>query len=951
MKIADILGVSLLLIACNIFCCPVSGREILNFNTDWAFHRGDHPEGASLLISDADWIPAVIPHVMQLEKKHCGGDIIYDGVGWYRRSFTVAPETEGKRVAIHFEGVMTNCSVFLNGDSIASHHGGYLGFTVDITDRVKRGEPNLLAVRVDASHDPLTPPGKPQADMDFYYYSGIYRDVSLVVTDPVFVTDPLQEDVEAGGGVFVSYPEVNEERALVKVDTHLRSLLGKRENIAVLTTLTDADGNVVTSDTCRLAVKAGGTAALSQTLTVERPRLWHPQDPYLYRITTEIVAGDRVADIVSTAAGIRTISFDIRNGFSINGRPLYLRGANRHQAYPYIGDAAPNSMQEREAKAMRESGFNAVRAAHYPHDPAFLDACDRYGLLVVECIPGWQYFNADPVFAERVCEAVRQMIRRDRNHPSIIVWETMLNETRYPVGLADSLYRIAHREYPGNQMYTSGDYFGHEEMAPYFDVLYKQVCAFPSDGNVLTNIPENLIAVRPLLTREWGDGVGDKPRASLSEPYDQLLRQCYSRLGQLEGDGYFDWCMLDANPFMAGHFLWSYNDYARGSQDETMYSGAVDMTRYPKPSLFMLKSMLSPGESSPMVYIASDNTADTCVTVFSNADRVCLYRNGKPAGTVTRADASAAYPNITSKGGSPIFRFNLGDYEAGELKAVAFISDEPVAEHRISTPGSASRLKIVVGTDGIEPVADGCDLIPIYVIVCDDEGNRISHFESNVTLAVDGDAALVGDGIDRLGINPQMPDGGVAFYFVRTGKQAGELRLTASADGVAGDEAVVAVSEYRGKYVGLAEHEPYGGNEEDGVVVKESTWQQRMLRKKPLAVAEVAGNGSDLGAVIDGDDNTWWIAPSDSLPQSITVDLGGDRWVEACRIRFQKDSSFYRHTVETSTDGTHWTPLVERECSGWDFKPFPVNREMRYLRLTVGKVSEGRAGVTEITFY
>ncbi|MDE6545256.1 MAG: beta-galactosidase, partial [Paramuribaculum sp.] len=204
MKIADILGVSLLLIACNIFCCPVSGREILNFNTDWAFHRGDHPEGASPLISDADWIPAVIPHVMQLEKKHCGGDIIYDGVGWYRRSFTVAPETEGKRVAIHFEGVMTNCSVFLNGDSIASHHGGYLGFTVDITDRVKRGEPNLLAVRVDASHDPLTPPGKPQADMDFYYYSGIYRDVSLVVTDPVFVTDPLKEDVEAGGGVFVS---------------------------------------------------------------------------------------------------------------------------------------------------------------------------------------------------------------------------------------------------------------------------------------------------------------------------------------------------------------------------------------------------------------------------------------------------------------------------------------------------------------------------------------------------------------------------------------------------------------------------------------------------------------------------------------------------------------------------------------------------------------------------
>ena len=936
-----------------ISCFGLSAREHLNFNNDWAFYRGNLPDAAKPTADDRNWIPIVLPHVMQLEKKHCGGNIIYDGIGWYRRYFTLGADCQGKRIVVKFEGVMTNCEVFLNGESLTTHHGGYLGFSVDLTDKIKFGESNLLAVKVDASHDPLTPPGKPQADMDFYYYSGIYRDAEMIITDKLYITDPLDENIEAGGGVFITYPYVSDRLATVNIKTHIRSKFDKSRKVTIETLIKDVNGEIVAKDIKSTRVGGKDSKSVLQTLKVANPKLWHPCTPYLYTVTTKILSDGRVIDSLYTHSGIRTIKFDTEKGFFINGQHLYLRGANRHQAYPYIGDAAPNSMQEREVIGIRKGGFNAVRAAHYPHDPAFLDACDRYGLLVVECIPGWQYYNSDPVFSARVCEAGRQMIRRDRNHPSVVIWETALNESRYPAELADSLYQIAHREYPGDQMFTSGDYFGHEDMAPYFDILYKQVGSFPADGNVMTNIPENLVAIKPLICREWGDGVGDKPRVSIGESNKEQLRQCYSRIGQLEGEGYFDWCMLDANPNMSGHFLWSYNDYTRGSEDETMFSGAVDLNRYPKPSYFMMKSMMPVSQSEPMVYIASDNSSenDTAITVFSNADKVILYRNGEKLGVITRDDAASLYPNITAKGGSPIFRFSTDGYEKGELKAIAYSGDKEVATHTVTTPGSTHHLKIVPALEGIDPVADGSDLIPVYVIVCDENGNRVESYDSPVTLSVTGDASVVGDGIERLGINPQIPEGGVAFFFIRVGQHDEIIKISATAETLEGSTTNVAIKPCNRKFVATTDHEPFCGREEDGVVEKPSTWQQKIMRGNPLVISSINGDGPDINKIIDGDDNTWWIAPSVALPHIVTLDLGDRKWVNAARIRFQKDSSSYGHFIEISNDGNEWTPLFRRECTGWDFKPLPINRELRYIRLTVTSVSEGRAGISEITLY
>ena len=233
----------ILLFICAAFgqSCSISssGREVLDMNTDWAFYRGDVVEGSRTDLDDSGWIPVALPHIMQLEMKHCGGNSIYDGIGWYGRYFKLPAKYKDKRIVVSFEGVMTNCDVYLNGQKVTEHHGGYMGFVADLTNRIDWNGNNVLAVRVSAEPDPLTPPGKPQDKMDFYYYSGIYRDVRMVITDKVYITDPLEEDLVAGGGQFVTFPEVTKDKARAHLATHVRNLTDKDQTLSVFSQLVE----------------------------------------------------------------------------------------------------------------------------------------------------------------------------------------------------------------------------------------------------------------------------------------------------------------------------------------------------------------------------------------------------------------------------------------------------------------------------------------------------------------------------------------------------------------------------------------------------------------------------------------------------------------------------------------------------------------------------------------
>ena len=942
-------------------------RVVLNMNTGWAFHRGEVESGGQPGLDDSGWIAAIIPHIMQLEKKHCGGDIIYDGVGWYRRTFRVPSQYKDKQIKISFEGVMNACEVYLNGQKISAHRGGYVGFVTDITTRINWDRDNLLAVRVSAEYDPLTPPGKPQAGMDFYYYSGIYRDVEMVISDPLHITHALEEEEVAGGGIFVTYPVVGKEKAVTHVKAHVRNE-GKRKRKAQLRTqLIDKSGKIVACQLTPFRLSAGEAIHLEQNLEIVHPSLWHPYDPNLYTLQNEIVENGKVVDCHTESIGIRTIAYTRDGGFYINGESLYLRGANRHQAFAHIGDAAANSMQERDVIDLKRGGCNAVRAAHYPQDPAFLAACDKYGLLVVECIPGWQYFKNDSTFISRLYEVGKQMIRRDRNHPSVILWETALNESRYPAEIARNLYAIAHIEYPGDQMYTAGDYFGHADRVDCFDVFYKQVSRFPKDSDVMSNYPEDQIAVKPLFCREWGDGVGEKPRVSLMENEEEQLKQCRGRFLQLNGHGYFDWCMLDANPRMGGHFLWSYNDYARGAEQETMFCGIVDINRYPKFSYYMMQSMRDkeisqPGlYDGPMVFIASQNTASRYVssvneiTVFSNCDEVRLFRNHHLIGKQMRKERTPLYRSIVEKGGSPCYVFNAGTYEAGELVAEGIVDGKVVATHSVRTPEQPRQVKIWLKEENIQPVADGSDMIPVYFKVCDSNGTLVNTSDVRIHISVSGEGSLIGDGIERIGINPQLVEGGVGYALIRTTCRPGKIHISVTADGLRGDTREIVTRRYDGVFVPEGYHVPYSGDEEEGVVVKATAWANVIRTKTPLKVVRVEATSEqkryEASHITDGDDFSWWIADDESQPQIVLLELERSVNVFASRIRFQKDSSTYTHKVEISIDGKNWETLYERECTGWDFKPVQIGKELKYMRLTIEKSSEGAAGLAEVTLY
>ncbi len=374
----------------------------------------------------------------------------YQGPAWYRKHFVVPAETKGQRVSIYFEAAMGKQVIYLNGKRIQEHIGGYLPFTLDLTaNGVQAGETLacLLSLRTIVMINLI--PGKRQYTLDFAYHGGIYRDVWMIAKSPVAITDALDSQTVAGGGVFVHFDKISEKSAQVYVKTELQNDSQRQESVTVETTLTDTDGKVIKRTSGRLSLKPGEKKSVQQQMEVKNPRLWSPDTPYLYRVHSRIKKGSQSIDGGITRVGIRLAEFRGKDGFWLNGKPFgQLVGANRHQDFAYVGNALPNSQQWRDAKRLRDAGCTIIRVAHYPQDPSFMDACDELGMFVIVATPGWQYWNKDPEFGELVHQNTREMIRRDRNHPSVLMWEPILNETRYPLDFALKALEITKEEYP-----------------------------------------------------------------------------------------------------------------------------------------------------------------------------------------------------------------------------------------------------------------------------------------------------------------------------------------------------------------------------------------------------------------------------------------------------------------------------------------------------------------------
>ncbi len=772
----------------GLFPLENSGRTVYNFNVGWRFHRGDTPDAYKADYNDSAWELVSTPHTVMLIPAEGSGSRNYQGIAWYRKHFTVPEDLAGKEIVLHFEAVMGKQVIYVNGNKVKEHFGGYKPITVNLTEAgVAAGDKCVVALMADNSDDGSYLPGKPQYVLDFAYHGGIYRDVWLIGKGKVGITDPIEANKVAGGGIFVHYDNISEQSADIFVDTDLRNSDTRKHTVTLQTRLIDKEGKVLLTNNSRLTLKAGESRTAQQQFKLKTPNLWAPDTPYLYRMETRIAENGEPLDGGVLRIGIRKVEFKGKEGLWLNGKPYpgKLMGANRHQDFAYVGNAVPNSQQWNDAVRLREAGSRIIRCAHYPQDPAFMDACDELGMFVIVATPGWQFWNNDPSFAERSLQNTRDMIRVERNHPCVIMWEPILNETGFPLEFSTDALRVTQEEfpYPGAPV-AAADYNSKGVMENYPVIYGNSRVAQTTDKTV--------------FTREWGDMVddwyahnsvsrmsrswGEIPMLTQVNAWEELYSSFYGSASNHIGGA-----------------LWHPFDHQRGYHPDPFWGGFMDCFRQPKYSYWMYRSQLSPTlkvahvKTGPMVYIANEMTplSNSEVVVFSNCDsvRLTIYglrsitlpvehkQGAMPSGIVRfpnvwdfRESIREANTNKTATGAEDYYRIV-------NMVAEGIIDGQVVCSDR-KAPSRRS-CKVTLRLDDMEHplVADGSDFIVVIAEITDEDGNVRRLAKEDVLFTVTGEGELIGDATN--GANPRTVEFGSAPALIRATTKAGKIKVHA----------------------------------------------------------------------------------------------------------------------------------------------------------------------------
>lgn len=761
-----------------------SGRDIYNFNPGWRYYKGDMERAETVELDDSDWEVVATPHSVELMPAEASGCRNYQGPVWYRKWFVIPAATRGKQVFIHFEAVMGKQKVYLNGHLVKEHLGGYLPFNIDLTaNGIQAGDSCLIAVMADNSDDKSYPPGKRQYTLDFSYHGGIYRDVWMIAKSDVSITDAVDAGKVAGGGVFIHYGRISEKKADILIDTEVRNNGKRQRKVEVESSLVDATGTLIKRVVAMVHLDAGQSKTVNQKIEVRQPHLWSPDSPYLYRVESRVKEGKNTLDGGITRAGIRKAEFKGKEGFWLNGKPFgQLIGANRHQDFAYVGNALPNSGQWRDAKKLRDAGCRIIRVAHYPQDPSFMDACDELGMFVIVATPGWQYWNKEPEFARLVHENTRQMIRRDRNHACVLMWEPILNETRYPLDFALEALRITKEEYPYPGRPVAAADVHSAGVEENYDVVY----GWPGDDEK-TDSPEQCI-----FTREYGENVDDwyahnnNNRASRSWGERPLLVQALSLAKS------YDEMYRTTGKFIGGA-QWHPFDHQRGYHPDPYWGGIFDAFRQPKYAYHMYRSQTAPdlnhplAECGPVVYIAHGMSqfSDADVVVFSNCDSVRL--------SVYDGTKSWTLPVIHAKGHMPnapvVFKnvwnfWEARDYSYVQKKwqkvnilAEGIINGKVVCAQKKMPSRRSTKLRLRIDSQGVPLVADGSDFVVVIAEVTDDNGNVRRLAKENIVFTIEGEGEIIGD--RSINANPRTVEFGTAPVLVRSTSKAGKIRIKA----------------------------------------------------------------------------------------------------------------------------------------------------------------------------
>lgn len=744
-----------------------SSAEVVSFNQNWEFQKS-LPKAKSYQPISKQWQVVNLPHTPKLEPLLVNDQ--WQGIAFYRKSFSAEHNWQDKTLYLRFEGAMKVAKVWLNGTLLGEHLGGYLPFTFDITDTVSFSKENELLVELNNKDNYVTGP-KPLHLLDFNTYGGLYRDVNLLVKPPIHISDEMQTAMPARGGQLISTEVKPDRTAIVKIQTDIRNASAKNSDIKLKHTLY-FEQQKIAEVADKQATKANDNTLFTSTINVPKPRLWHPDTPHLYTLVTEVLVEEKRVETVTNRVGIRTFRFNEKHELLINGKKTFLRGVNRHQEYPHVGYATSAEADYRDAYLIKSAGFDYVRLSHYPHSKGFMKAADELGLVLIDAVLGWQYYSPLPEFEQQIYQTCRDMIRRDRNHPSVLAWECSLNEASMPEHFVNQMKEIVEEELPGSFSAGWQDQYDIYLQARQHRLQHYKTPTQPY--NVSEYGDWEYYAQNAGLNQDaWGD-LKEEERTSrqlISSGERRLIQQA-TNLQEAHNDN------LNTPAYSDGY--WVMFDYNRGYADDLEASGIMSIFRQPKYSYYFYQSQRSPHQmsdkyqSGPMVYIASDWTSEsaTQIRVYSNTQQVSLYLNGKLIET-----ARPAKTEISGNLAYPPFYFELPKFIAGELKAIGLINGEAVSEHIVRTPLKPNKLILQVAENGKAINKQNGDVILVNALLLDRNGTVVPSNDLLTTFKISGAASLANMG----DIKTQK---GIATAVIQVDRGAQKLSIDASVNGL-----------------------------------------------------------------------------------------------------------------------------------------------------------------------
>ena len=745
-----------------------AGRLVLPMNRGWRWKAEDVRGAEAPGFDDSGFERVVLPHTNVRLPWHNFDDRQYEFMSTYRRRFRLPPEARGKRVFVDFEGAMTASTVSINGTSLGEYKGGFTPFSFELTPFLK--EDNVLTVRLDSTERADIPPFG--YEIDYMTFGGIYREVQLRVVPEVYLDNVFARPVDVLGGA----PGLEVDCFLAEHDLsgfvlEAELLDGDRRLAVVKEPLTPSRGedreaalDPTTSGTVYASTETQKDGA-RHTLTFQKLNgiaLWDLSEPKLYTVRVRLTEHGRVVDEDTRRIGFREARFT-PGGFSLNGKIVKLRGLDRHQTFPYVGQAMPARVQRRDALILKKYGCNIVRTSHYPQSRHFLDCCDEIGLLVLEEIPGWQHIGPEP-WKQTSIDNVGRMIRRDWNHPSIVLWGVRINESQDDHGFYTRTNALARALDPSRQ--TGGiRYLRDTELLE--DVMTINDFEFPlKEPN------------HPLyLNTEF---VGHTYPVKTTDD-DERQREHTLRHARIHDQ-------LASNPQYAGGIGWcafDYNTHSNfGADDRICYHGGFDIFREPKPAAGFYRSQIDPAEEvvlEPAFHWAKSDEAVGFrrAVVCSNCDHLKFFlrersQEGSPWQPIAELDPDRAeFAHLKH----PPFQLDMHALDAkklgfawGDLRIDGFLNGRQVISRTLSGDGANHAFSLAA--DDRELVADGADATRVVLRVTDPFGNVRPLADDAITLTLQGPAELIGD-------NPFVLSGGTGAVWVRAKEQAGTVKLIA----------------------------------------------------------------------------------------------------------------------------------------------------------------------------